>query len=207
MLTSSVRNTPIGGFTLIEMAVAMAVFGFLLAAALPSIGTWVDNTRIRNVAESIQSGIQLARAEAIRRNQSISFYLVSSDNPADLDSTCELSGNSGSWVISVSAPTGHCGDAPSTTTAPMIVQTRAVADGGGNVSVKALQADGTTAGTTITFNGFGRISNTATAITKIDVEGLAADTDYRNLRLMLAPTGFVRMCDPRVTDSKDPRKC
>lgn len=195
------------GFTLVEMAIAMAVFGLLMAAAMPSIGTWLDNARIRNVAESIQSGIQAARAEAIRRNQSISFFLVSSDDPAVLDATCKLANDSGSWVISVSDPSGHCGDEPSTTVAPMIVQTRAVNDAGGSVTVTALQADATTAATTITFNGFGRVTNSGSAISRVDITGVNTGAEYRHLRLALSPTGTVRMCDPRITDTKDPRKC
>lgn len=194
------------GFTMIEMAITMAILGFLLAAALPSIGTWLDNTRIRNVTEAIQGGIQLARAEAVRRNQSVSFYLVNLDNPNNMDNSCSLSNADGSWVVSVSAPNGHCGDAPSTTTAPMIVTSRAVGDAGGVVTVGAFRSDGTTAATTITFNGFGRITNTD-AIQIINVTGNTAGTEYRNLRLQLSDTGMVRMCDPRITSTSDPRKC
>lgn len=194
------------GFTMIEMAITMAIFGFLLAAALPSIGTWLDNTRIRNVTESIQSGIQLARAEAVRRNQPVSFFLVSLDNPNNMDNSCDLSNTDGSWVISVTAPNGHCGEAPSTTTAPMIVTSRTVGDAGGSVTVNAFRSDGTTAATTITFNGFGRITN-ADAIGIINVTGSTSSTEYRNLRLQLSDTGMVRMCDPRITSTSDPRKC
>ena len=191
---------------MIELAIAMAIFGFLMAAALPSIGVWMDNTRIRNVAESIQNGLQAARAEAVRRNQSISFYLVSLPNEQVMSDSCELSGSSGSWVISVSEPNGHCATAPSTTQAPMIVTTRTVGDAGAKVLVSAVRDDGN-AGTTVTFNGFGRIANIGESISKVDVTGLTSDTEYRYLSIRISPTGMVRMCDPRVTVDNDPRKC
>lgn len=205
MLRSPAR--PQQGFTIIEMAIAMAIFGFLLAAALPSIGTWMDNTRIRNAAESIQNGLQTARAEAIRRNQSVSFWLVSSDDALTLTNDCTLSHLSGSWIVSVNDPTGQCAAAPSSTTAPMIILKRPIGDAGSRVSITALQSDGITAGQTVTFNGFGRVSNT-TPISQIDITGLDAGTDYRPLRVQIASTGMVRMCDPNPSLSvDDPRRC
>lgn len=212
MLRQSSRAPNPRGFTLIELAIAMAIFGFLIAAALPSIGAWMDNTRIRNVAESIQNGLQATRAEAIRRNQSISFYLVSLPDQHVMSDSCELSGSSGSWVISVTSPNGHCAEAPSTTQAPMIVATRTVGDAGAKVSVTAIRSDGS-AWPSITFNGFGRVvsfdptTGEDIAISQVDVTGLTTDTEYRYLSIRISPTGMVRMCDPRVTVDNDPRKC
>jgi type IV fimbrial biogenesis protein FimT len=51
-----------GGFSLVEIAVALAVMGMLVASALPSLGDWMVSARIRNTAESIQEGLQKARA-------------------------------------------------------------------------------------------------------------------------------------------------
>ena len=41
------------GFSLIEIVVTIAVLALMLFAALPSLGTWLDNARIRNVADSL----------------------------------------------------------------------------------------------------------------------------------------------------------
>jgi len=194
------------GLTLIEMAVTLAVMALLLFAAAPNIGAWIDNTRIRNAADSLQSGLQLARGEAVRRNQSVTFWLVSSDDPAKLDNSCALSNASGSWVVSLLSPAGNCG-VSDPTEAPMIVTSRPVGDGGGSVAVTAVQSDGTTAATQITFNGFGRIANTTDAINKIDVTGTHDGVEYRYLRLEISSAGLVRMCDPRVTNATDPRLC
>ena len=66
------------GFTLIELMVAISVMALLLMAVSPSLRDWVVNLRIRNTASAVEQGLQLARQEAIRRNQSTGFYLVSS---------------------------------------------------------------------------------------------------------------------------------
>ncbi|HVK51740.1 hypothetical protein D3C87_903290 [compost metagenome] len=195
------------GFTLVELVVTIAVLALILFAAMPSIGSWLENTRIRNVADSLQNGLQLARGEAVRRNQSVSLWLVSLNDPAVLSDDCSLSGASGAWIVSVNSPVGHCADAPSTNSSPMIVTGRASGDSGGRVSVAAVQsADGSTEGTRVTFNGFGRVANTD-AIGQIDVTGTT--TGARALRIVVSPSGSVRMCEPAIVDSaaKDPRKC
>lgn len=192
------------GFTLVELVVTLAVFAMILALAAPGVVDWMSNTRIRNVADSLQNGIQIARGEAVRRNQNVSFWLVSMQDPAQLSNDCALSASSGSWVVSVNAPTSHCADAPSTDSSPMIVTGRAVNDAGGNVTVSALQSDASTGATSITFDGFGRATNTD-SIRSIDVTG--SSSSNINLRIVVSSAGLVRMCDPRVTDANDPRKC
>lgn len=194
------------GFSLIELIVTIAVLALILFAVMPSVGSWLDNTRIRNVADSLQNGLQLARNEAVRRNQNVSFWLVALNDPAVLSNDCTLSSASGSWIVSVNSPIGHCADAPSTTSSPMLVTGRPEGDGGGRVVVGALQSDGSTAGTTVTFNGFGRVTN-SDAMSQINVSGTNAGGNYRYLRVAVTSAGLVRMCDPRVTDANDPRKC
>lgn len=78
------------GFTLVELIVTIAVLALILFAVMPSIGTWLENTRIRNVADSLQNGLQVARGEAVRRNQNVSLWLVSLNDPAVLSDDCSL---------------------------------------------------------------------------------------------------------------------
>lgn len=63
------------GFTLIEMMVCLIVLAIVIAIGMPSYSTWVQNTRLRNAAESIQNGLQLARAEAVARNRTVRFAI------------------------------------------------------------------------------------------------------------------------------------
>lgn len=197
------------GFTLVEIVVTLAVMALIMMIAMPNIVSWLGNTHIRNMADSLQNGLQIARAEAVRRNQSVSFWLVALNDPAVMGNECTLSANSGSWVVSLNSPVSHCADALSPIVAPMLVATRAAGNNG--VLVGATQAvdpalpSATPApATTVTFDGFGRITNTSSAIGLISVRG-AANT--RALQLSVSTGGQVRVCDPLVTDANDPRKC
>ena len=63
------------GVSLIESMITIAILGLLVALAMPAIGDWLLNTRLRNAAESIQNGLQMARAEAVRCNVPVEFVL------------------------------------------------------------------------------------------------------------------------------------
>lgn len=196
------------GFTIVEVMVAMAVLALVLLASAPSIANWLDNSRIRKTAQSLQTGIETARNEAVRRNENVAFWLVNLTDPSTLNDGCTLSSNSPSWVVSVVAPTGHCGSPSSTTSSPMLVKGYAAGQDGAHVTIAAVQDDGSTAGNNITFNGFGRpVAGAANAISRIDITGTSSSVAYRDLRLTISTAGQVRICDTRVTDSNDPRKC
>ena len=64
------------GFTLVEVMVAIVILGILFGIALPTYRVWIQNVQIRNAAESIQNGLQLARTEAVKRNTNVAFVLV-----------------------------------------------------------------------------------------------------------------------------------
>ena len=196
------------GFSLVELMVAMTILVVLMLAAMPSLGTWLDNTHIRNQADSLMTGLQTARGEAVRTNQNVSFWLVQLTDPAALANDCKQSttGTDGSWVVSVSNPQNHCADTGFTAAANPagVVTGRPMGSSGTHVSLKAVRSDGT-AGTAVTFNGFGRIADT-NSITEIDLDGIGSAT-YRKLNVTVSKTGSVRMCDPAVTSTTDPRKC
>lgn len=179
------------GISMIEVVVTIAIMGILMATAMPSMGDWLRNAKVRNAAESIQNGLQQARAEAVRRNRPISFNLVST-----LDNACALSSSNGSWVVSADAnPASHCGDAPSTSTAPRLVTRAAMSDGGQGAVVAATDASGNSA-TTVTFNGFGMVTG-ATPIQSILVRSSGDSNVYRR-RVEITSGGLSRLCDPDI---------
>jgi type IV fimbrial biogenesis protein FimT len=195
------------GFSLIELVVTLAVTAILLLAVSPSLTDWMINLHIRNAADGIQQGLQLARQEAIKRNQDVSFYLVSA-NATDstvLDSSCALSSSSGSWVVSVDSPAGKCNVAVSATTTPRIVAKHAIGDGATNVTAAAFASDGTTAATTVTFNGFGRIAN-SNAVGLVNIVSASDAAKYRSLRVVVGGDVGIRLCDPAVEDT-NPHAC
>lgn len=61
------RNGVNGGFTLIELMVTLAVGAILLAVAVPSFRTFVQNAQVNNTADTFLGAIQQARSEAITR--------------------------------------------------------------------------------------------------------------------------------------------
>jgi type IV fimbrial biogenesis protein FimT len=56
------------GFTLVELMITVAVMVILAAIAAPSMTELVNNRRAVGQAEELVASLQLARAEAIRRN-------------------------------------------------------------------------------------------------------------------------------------------
>ncbi|HRM67941.1 MAG TPA: GspH/FimT family pseudopilin [Thauera phenylacetica] len=162
------------GFSLVELMVTVAVLSLLMVLAVPSFTEWIQNSRIRTAAESVQNGVQLARAEAVRRNARVEFALV---------------GTSGGWVVRFAG-----GGAT--------IQARSGSEGAGGVVLSTVPEDATS----VAFDGLGRSDNTLTAI-NVDVPTSALPAaQSRDLRITIG-TGGVRMCDPNVSDSRDPRKC
>lgn len=189
------------GFTIVELVVTLALFGVLLALGLPAFGTFIQNTQIKNAAENVLNGINLGKAEAVRRNAPVRFQLVS-----NMTAGCAVSTTSGSWVLSLDNPDGLCNIDPSDTTPPRIIQKYAVQEGSPKVAVTA------TGGGLLTFNGLGRVTGAGT--TQIDFahatsvcEHVDAAGTARCLRVLITTGGSAKLCDPKVTAATDPRHC
>jgi len=180
------------GFSLIELLVGIVILGVLMAMAVPRFSDWLRNARIRTSAEAIQNGLQLARAEAVRRNATVRFQLVNT-----IDDTCALDTAGPHWVVSMDSPAGQCASAPSDTAAPRIIQVRNRAEG----SVQTLVAAGQSA---FVFNGLGRLTPVPGANVAIDVSSTTGGTcvasggSMRCLRLVVSVGGQIRMCDPAL---------
>lgn len=185
------------GVTLIELIVGVMIVGILIAVAAPNLSIWIQNSQIRTTAQAIQNGLQLARGEAVSRNTQIRFQLTSTT-----DNACILSSTSSNWVVSLDDPTGACASAPSDTAAPRIIQVRSSAEGSGNVVIA------TTGPSTFTFNGLGRLTNTAGTISVTNPGGGAcAPTGTMNcLNVVVTIGGQIRMCNPAKA-SADPQGC
>lgn len=196
------------GFSLVELMVTIAIMVLMLAAVLPSMSEWITNMRLRGAAEAVLVGLQKTRAEAVKANQVVSFWLVSPSNAVSLDNGCALLSTSASWVISLDDPAGACASAPSPTTAPRLIEAHGAGVVAAAMTVAALNQSGDPA-TQVRFNGFGQrpVLTPDTDIRTIDFTSPAAGT--QRLRIEITSGGSVRMCDrdALVTVPPDPKAC
>jgi type IV fimbrial biogenesis protein FimT len=187
-----------------------------MAAAIPQFTQTLQNGQMKTASENMATGLNLARAEALRRNMPVSFYLVS-----DLTNACVLSSTGNNWVVALANPTGLCGVAPvdstdataPTAADPKIVQKFSGVQSGANARVFGFLADGITTSNSATFNGLGRVTG-ANPLAWLDFKNStgACESDatpgpMRCLRILLSTGGQARVCDPKVTSVTDPRKC
>lgn len=188
------------GVTMIELLIAILIVSILAVIGAPSFNHWMQNSRIRSVAESMLDGLQLARAEAVRRNTQIRFTLTDT-----MTNSCVAAVSGTNWVVSQSDPTSGCAVAPSESTAPLIIRKRASSEGSTNAVVAASQSS-------IVFNGLGRVTPVPAANITVNVSNptggtcIGAGGPMRCLRIEVSTGGQVRMCDPSLSSS-DPRGC
>jgi type IV fimbrial biogenesis protein FimT len=205
MRTATPRSSQ--GFTLIELMIVVTLIALMMMLAAPSISVWLQNLKVRNVGESIVSGMQLARMEAIRRNTRVTFSMVSTT-----DANCAMSAASPSWVVSRGGvlPTSITGKCAGT-----------MVDDGGDIIQKnsaSIASQGMTITSTggancLTYDGLGQIPTQgsiacSTGITNINISSPVADTIA--LRVTVTSGGQVRLCYPDTANqlpTNDPRKC
>ena len=169
------------GMSLIEVMIGVAIMAILLGIGIPSMSTWLMNAQVRTMSETLLSGLN----------------------------SCAVSTTGVDWVVSLAAPTSACDIAPSDTTAPQIIQKKAGSEGSPRAAVTA-----TTAGV-ITFNALGRPSSITTNMTQIDISNptfsacqhASTPGQTRCMRVLITTGGTVKLCDPNVTDTTDPRIC
>lgn len=177
------------GFSVLELMVTLAVLGVLLAAAAPTFGAWIANSRVRAVTENLQNGLRLAQAEAIRRSRVVVFALTN-DAPS---ATATAVANGRSWaVFSVGLLDGEDLE---------FVQGGELGSAAAGVTV--------TGPASVCFGLSGRLVDPAAATgvngeactgtnAAFNVTRTGAD---RNLRALVGLAGQVRLCDPAKTQS------
>jgi type IV fimbrial biogenesis protein FimT len=165
------------GFTLIELMITIVILAILLYVALPNFAVWMQNTQIRTAGEAILNGMQLARAEAIRRNVNVELRM-------DISS---------GWTARV-AGTGE------------VIQSRLAGEGSGAALVTIAPVGATTV-TFSSFGSVATNSDGTPTVTEIKIDSPAiAAADSRELCILVRTGGNVRLCDPQVF-APDTRTC
>ncbi|MEJ8810212.1 GspH/FimT family pseudopilin [Variovorax ureilyticus] len=67
-----------GGFTAVELMVTLAVVAVLVALAAPAFQNLIATQRIKSVASALNESLWVARSEALKRNDKVSFRFVNS---------------------------------------------------------------------------------------------------------------------------------
>lgn len=87
------------GLTVIELLIVLVIFSIILVSAAPSFQIWVENTRVRTLANDLASSFYYARSEAIRRGISVSIC------PQTADFTSCGTDWSNGWIVFLNANT------------------------------------------------------------------------------------------------------
>lgn len=202
------------GVSLLELMVAIAIGSVMLVIGIPSFQSWIQNTQVRTAAESVLNGLQIARAEAVRRNTNVRFNLTDASGMVTWTVDCET-------VVPMQSNGDEC---------PAGIQSRAGNEGGTNArvgisttaypSIAPIPASyfndpgagaGLPAG--VTFNGMGRVpaknldgSTNNDDITLVSVTNTKSST-ARRMVIVIRTGGQIRMCDPALQLSSNPQGC
>ena len=168
------------GMNLIEIVVALVIVAVLTTLGMPVYSTWLQNSQLRASAESIMAGLQHARSEAVRTNdsQGVRLSLVAGN-------AWEVKRVSDGTIVQQGGGVDLAKNA-------MVTPDAAITD----VTFTPL---GTTS-PAVTLN---------IDVTHVDssLKCVADGGDIRCLRVQVRAGGMVRLCDPSVQTAGDTRRC
>jgi len=193
------------GYSLIELIVGLAILALLISLGIPEYSKFIANARIRSTTEGIANGLNLARAEAVKRNARVEMVLTD-DLPIEAQVNIVTPSTSGmNWMVREWVPA---------TNSFNFIEGKLGAEGSGreeaSVTVASSSTDATYDGRVV-FNGFGAMTIGQPVSFQFTYPAAgacaAASGPLRCLNINVTPGGQIRVCDPKVTDTKDTRAC
>lgn len=185
---------------MVEIMVALAIIAMLMMLVAPSSAIWIQNTRLRSAAESISSGLQMARVEALKRNTLVSFQMTDA--------------NSTAWQVCVYDPVNDvcaaaAGSVLASRSASEDASTTTIGTDTALSDTSVALAAGTNVPSSTTFDPFGRLAATAPSnVMRVDVRNtVLAPADERRMVILINLGGQVRMCDPKLSKATNPQGC
>lgn len=159
------------GFTMIEMLITVAIVALLATLAAPSFKVMLANAQIRTAAQAMYDGLQLARVEAIRRNERVIF----------------AKGTQSDWTVTVESDGST-------------VQARSSAEGSPAVLVTATPAIATEV-TFDGLGRIRPNTDASSSMLQLDADvpvSLIPAGSSHELRINISGGGAVRLCDPNA---------
>lgn len=160
------------GVTLIELSITIAIAAILIALAVPSFKIMLANAQIRTAAQALHDGLQLARVEAIRRNERVIF----------------TKGTQSAWTVSIES------DAST-------VQTRPYTEGSTAATV-SVTPNGAIKVTFNSLGRVVANTDASNSISQLDIDvpiTVIPAADSHELRITITTGGAIRLCDPNAT--------
>jgi type IV fimbrial biogenesis protein FimT len=77
MMNRPARSS-LGGFTLVELLVTMAIAAVLLAIAVPAFRDFTATQKVKSTAFEVAAAMLMARSEAVKRNSAVTVTPVTS---------------------------------------------------------------------------------------------------------------------------------
>lgn len=195
------------GYSLVELIVGLAILAMLISFGIPEYSKFIANARIRATSEGIATGLNLARAEAVKRNARVEMVLTD-DLPVEAQVNIVIPATGGAnWIVREWVPS---------TNSFNFIEGKLGAEGSGreeaSVTVASSSADATYDGR-VAFTGFGSmaIGQPVSFQFTYPAAGLCAPAGpMRCLNINVSPGGQIRICDPAVnpvTNPGDTRAC
>lgn len=199
-----------GGFTLLEMMVALVILGIVLAVGVPRMSAWVTASQAKAASQFYAEGFALARAQALTHNSA--SRLVLTDNAANGKLNWQVdicfprpetacSNSSGAWSTTTAAAAR---DPEGTAGFKSVLRSADSIPGNGVLTLAVTP----TAARSVYFTPVGWVdTNVATRVARIDMTPAAGRAaDFPAARVVLTLAGIAIKCDPAAADG-NPRRC
>ena len=175
------------GFTLIELLVVIAIFGISVSLAVPSWQEVTQKRNLTNAAEQVAALLSFAQTEAQKRNQAVSLAFSRTGNQ--------------NWCVGATLGASACDCTESNPESAAFCNIEGIQSHVGAASFKFLNlieaTDSQPSGgdSFITFDPLRGILQPAGDRLRLTFESV--NGSYQ-LRLLMGPTGLLRVCNPVV---------
>lgn len=167
------------GFTLIEMIATVAVLAVLVTVGIPSFEETIDKRRLTGAAEQLQTDLQYARSEAIKRNGNVFVSFIASGS---------------NWCYGISTATA-CTCTTAGSCRVDLVEKVVNQDGFRNIKMGLSSITGNN----LNFEprrGLVRMNNNAADMVEGTVEFESSFGNERETRILVNRMGRLRLCSP-----------